>query len=167
MISNFLPAIDKEQVKRAYETGNFDGLYEILVQPLHEELYRRQQFDFIDELSPGQQLLLAYDYLRTQVMQGGFIQFIQNGYIGLLPNMIEQLIAIGDREMYLVLDDVLKVYVLNRDILDKVTTVQEFAQLYDEFKEFEEIDKRYMVLNVPTEKLMLEYAMSHLHEFIA
>jgi len=167
MSSNFLPVVDKQLILNAFEAGNYDEIYELLVQPLHEELYKRQNFDFIDELSPGQQLLLAYDYMRTQVGQGGFIQFIQNGYIGLLPNMIEQLYALGGNEMAKVLDDVLKVYVLNRDILNKSTTVEEFARLYDEFKEFEFIDAEYGRLNLPTEKIMLDYSVSHLEHFIS
>ena len=167
MNSNFLPAIDREVLKAAHESGNYDELYELLAEPLHEELYKRQNFDFIDELSDGQQLILAYDYLRTQVMQGGFIQFIQNGYVGLLPSMIEQLYVIGAGEMAQVLDDVLKVYVLNREQLGRTTTVEEFAKLYEEFKEFESLDARYYQLNLPTEKAMLDYAAAHLDEFCA
>ena len=167
MESNFLPAIDRNAIKQAHDNGKYDELYELLVEPLHEELYKRQRFDFIDELSDGQQLLLAYDYLRTQVGQGGFIQFIQNGYVGLLPSMVEQLHAIGGAEMAQVLDDVLKVYVLNSALLSRPTTVEEFAKLYDEFKEFELIDQRYYRLNLPTEKLMLDYAATHADEFCA
>ncbi len=166
MLSNFLPTFDGSQIIAAHTAGNYDAVYEMLVEPLHEELYRRQDFTFIDELSEGQQLLLAYDYLRTQVGQGGFIQFIQNGYVGLLPNIIEQLIMVSANEMALVLDDVLKVYVLNRDLLNRPTTVEEFAKLYDEFKEFEIIDERWYTLNLPAEKLMLDYAATHLNEFI-
>lgn len=167
MNSNFLPAVDRNRVLTAHQSLNYDEVYDLLVQPLHEELYRRQNFEFMDELSQGQQLLLAYDYLRTQVGQGGFIQLIQNGYIGLLPGMIEQLYALGAKDMAQVLDDVLKVYVLNREALSKQTTVEEFAKLYDEFKEFEVIDERYNRLNLPTEKIMLDYAAQHLHEFIS
>src|ERR1700748_1448749 len=114
MNSNFLPAADIDKIKNAHATGNYNELYDLLAVPLHEELYRRQTFDFLDDLSDGQQLLLTYDYVRTQVGQGGFIQFIQNGYIGLLPHMIEQLYMINVEGMAKVLDDVLKVYVLNR-----------------------------------------------------
>ncbi len=167
MNSNFLPQLNREAIKQAHSEKKYDEVYEMLVEPLHEELYKRQDFDFIDELSEGQQLLLAYDYLRTQVMQGGFIQFIQNGYVGLLPSIIEQLYMIRADEMALVLDDVLKVYVLNRELLNKSTSVEEFAKLYEEFKEFEIIDERYYLLNLPTEKLMLDYAISHLDEFAA
>ncbi len=166
MNSNFLPPVNLVDLKKAQEAGDDNTLYDLLAQPLHEELYRRKTFDFLNELSDGQQLLLTYDYVRMQVGQGGFIQFIQNGYISMLPNMIEQLYKIGAADMAKVLDDVLKVYVLNRELLDKPTTVQEFAQLYDELKEFEGIDQRFIELGEPALKMMLAYAMGHLNEFI-
>jgi hypothetical protein len=165
MVSNFLPAVDKDKINIAYNSEMYDDVYEMLVEPLHEELYKRQTFDFMDDLSDGQQLLLGYDYLRTQVVQGGFIQLIQNGYVGLLPSLIEQLNMVGAFEMAVVLDDVLKVYVLNMDQLGRPTTVEEFARLYDEFKEFEIIDQRYANLNLATEKLMLDYAILHITDF--
>ncbi len=166
MVSNFLPAVDKDKINVAYKNAMYDEVYEMLVEPLHEELYKRQTFDFMDDLSRGQQLLLGYDYLRTQVGQGGFIQLIQNGYVGLLPSLIEQLNMVGAFEMAIVLDDVLKVYVLNMEQLGRTTTVEEFARLYEEFKEFEIIDQRYADLNLATEKKMLDYAFEHINEFI-
>ena len=99
MNSNFLPKISIKWLNTAYKAGEFADLYDAVVQPLHEELYRRQTFDFLDDLSDGQQLLLTYDYIRMQVGQGGFIQFIENGYIGLLPAAITQLISIEAEEM--------------------------------------------------------------------
>src|SRR5205814_10130048 len=106
MNSNFLPSVSMDAIKGAQATGNDDDLYDILVQPLHEELYKRIDFNFMDELSDGQQLILAYDYMRMQVGQGGFIQFIQNGYVPLLPNLVGQLNQLGATEMAQVLDDV-------------------------------------------------------------
>ena len=167
MSSNFLPSVSKEAITEAVTSGNDEQLYDLLVQPLHEELYKRQTFDFLDELSEGQQLLLTYDYLRMQVGQGGFIQFIHNGYVGLLPSMIEQLYKEGSDEMAQVLDDVLKVYVLNRDVFNSAKSVEEFAKLYDEMKEFEGIEERYLQIALPTMKKMLEYAVAHLDEFAA
>lgn len=166
MKSNFLPEVNIQDIVNATESGDDEKLYDLLVQPLHEELYKRQTFDFLDELSWGQQLLLATDYVRMQAGQGGFIQLIQNGYISLLPNMVEQLQKLGVPQMAQVLDDALKVYVLNREILDKPTTVEEFAHLYNELKEFEQIDKRFLQLIEPTTKQMLLYSLSHLDEFI-
>lgn len=165
MSSNFLPAISRQALQHAQLSDA--QCYDLLVQPLHEELYRRQSFDFMDGLSEGQQLLLSHDYVQQQVLQGGFIQLIQNGYIGLLPSMPGWLYNMGDADMAKVIDDALKVYVLNREILDKPTSVEEFALLYQELKEFEELDARFERLNTNTIHLMIEYAKSHLIEFVA
>lgn len=151
-------------IKTAHEAGDEEQVYDLLVQPLHEELYKRQTFEFLDDLSWGQQLLLTNDYM--QVGQGGFIQFIENGYVGLLPSMVEQFYKLEAPEMAKVLDDVLKVYVLNRELLDGPKTVEEFAKLYDELKEFEGIDARYHALARQTTKQLLAYAMAHLEEFV-
>ncbi len=167
MNSEFLPPVSMQAIKDAHEAGDEDAFYDLLAQPLHEELYKRKTFDFLDELSDGQQLLIAYDYLRMQVGQGGFIQFIQNGYVGLLPSMIEELYKFNIGYMAQILDDVLKVYVLNRELFEKSTTVEEFARLYDELKEFEELDARFAKLTDATVKKMLTYALSHLSEFAA
>src|SRR5690242_7629241 len=126
MSSKYLPEISRAEWEKMNATGDQEARFDMLAQPLHEELYRRQDFTFLDELSEGQQLMLSYDYLRQQALQGGFIQLIQNGYIGLLPAMPAQLDMVGDHEMAQIIDDVLKVYVLNRELLDKETSVQEF-----------------------------------------
>lgn len=165
MASNYLPEIDSEKLELAKASGDKDAFFDMLAQPLHEELYRRQDFNFLDDLSEGQQLLLSYDYVQAQVFQGGFIQLIQNGYIGLLPPMPGWLNVIGDPQMAQVIDDVLKVYVLNREMLDLKTTVEEFAKLYDELKEFEIIDDRFRELSPGTIDKILAYATNHMEEF--
>jgi hypothetical protein len=166
MSSNFLPSVNTTTLKKAISDGDLEQFYDLLVQPLHEELYRRQSFEFLDDLSWAQQLLLAYDYVHMQVGQGGFIQFIQNGYISLLPSVIEQLYKLGAPDMAQVLDDVLKVYVLNREQLERQTTVEEFAKLYDEFREFEDIDIRFQKLHPATTRKLLDHAAAHLSDFV-
>ena len=165
MASKFLPKINKQDIDNAIAGKDHQVIFDLFVQPLHEEMYKRQDFGFMDELSEGQQLFLSYDYIRMQVLQGGFIQFIQNGYIGLLLHMPEWLSAIGAHELAKVLDDVLKVYVLNRELLDKSTTVEEFAMLYQELKEFEQLDETFTRLEPGTIQLFAEYARVNHHEF--
>ena len=165
MSTKYRPKVNAQLLREAFAGKDDEKVFDLLVQPLHEELYRRQTFDFLDDLSWGQQLLLTSDYLHMQVGQGGFIQFIQNGYVALLPGIIEQLMKLGANELALVLDDALKVYVLNRELLDKPTTVTEFARLYDEMKEFEGIEVRYHELVNPAIRLMLEYAEMHPSDF--
>ncbi|MEI8279560.1 MAG: DUF4375 domain-containing protein [Bacteroidota bacterium] len=163
MPSKFLPYIDDQLLQS--KIGDDEQIIELLVEPLHEELYKRQSFDFLDELSDGQQLMLSFDYVRNQVLQGGFIQLIQNGYLGLLPSMPEWLQMVDAPEMAKVIDDVLKVYVLNIDQLDKETTVEEFARLYDEFKEFEILEATFNSIYQNTLHAITQYTLSHLSDF--
>lgn len=166
MDSKYLPEVPADVIKKVQESGDKEAYFDLLVQPLHEELYKRQDFNFLDELSEEQQLLLSFDYVRQQVGQGGFIQLIQNGYIGLLPQMPGWLYNLQDEEMAKVIDDVLKVYVLNHEMLDKTTTVEEFALLYEELKEFEIIDERFHAAADATRDKILNYATGHTGEFI-
>jgi hypothetical protein len=165
MPSKYIPSINSAELKDKQQPGKEHEYYELLVEPLHEEMFRRKDFNFLDELTEGQQLLISYDYVRMQVIQGGFIQLIQNGYVGLLPPMPNWLYAINAGEMAKVIDDVLKVYVLNHEMLEKETTVEEFAKLYDELKEFELIDQHFADLNEQTMNKILQFATQHIGEF--
>lgn len=167
MRSSFLPDLSLAALKELRQKGEFAALFEALVMPIHEELYKRQDFTFIETLSPGQELLLRYDYVRMQVIQGGFIQLLQNGYVGLLPPLPEMLSQIGAPEMAKVIDDVLRVFALNNEALSKETTVEEFAKLYEEFKEFEALDAAFEQLNAATEILLVDYALRYPDEFMA
>lgn len=166
MNSQFLPKLTLSDLLKMQEEQNLDGIYDVLVQPIHEELYKRQDFSFVEQLSPGQELLLKYDYLRMQVLQGGFIQMIQNGYVTLLLNMPAMFDQIGQAEMAKLLDDVLKVYSLNAASLSRETSVEEFAQLYQEFTEFEELDQRFAGLHPIALESIVNYALRFPDEFI-
>jgi hypothetical protein len=162
----FIPKISKDIVDQVLDSADDPQLIDLVTQPLHEELYKRQDFNFMDELSDAQQLFLSYDYLVNQVGQGGFIQFLVNGYVGLLADMPSWLTSLGANEMAQVIDDVLKVYVLNVDLFNKETTPEEFAKLYDELKEFELLDERFEKTNPNTMHLMAEYVRNHIDKFI-
>ena len=166
MASNYLPKVEKSAVERTLAKENSAAFFDLIVEPLHEELYKRQDFNFMNELSEGQQLFLSYDYLRTQVLQGGFLQLLVNGYVGLLPDMPAWLTIVNAGEMAQVIDDVLKVYVLNIQLLDKETTPEEFSKLYDELKEFEILDERFNELHETTMNSLATYAQYHLEEFV-
>lgn len=166
MRSQFLPALSLKELSELYEKGAVYEVFEQLVLPIHEELYKKQDFNFITTLSPGQELILRYDYIRVQVLQGGFIQLIQNGYINLLAPLPEMFTQLGCNALAKVLDNVLKVYTLNHAILDKETSVEEFAKLYEEFTEFETLDEEFVSLNEQTVKALVEYALRFPDEFM-
>lgn len=167
MADGFFPKIDSKRLAEAVVASDVRVLFELVVEPLHEELYRRQDFNFMDILTEGQQLALSYDYVLQQVEQGGFIQLLANGYIGLLPDMPGWLQHVGAGAMAEVIDDVIKVYVLNIDLFNREMTTQEFARLYDELKEFEMLETRFRMLHNETMTAISNYIKENLSEFAA
>lgn len=136
--------MEKGELQTYINEQRWDEAFETLAQELHTCLYERQSFDILTEFSVTERGIITLDYIQAQVNQGGFIQLIQNGYISLLVPLIEALQQLNiTPEMEKVLDDVLKVYVLNNDALSKETSVQEFARLYEEFREFEILEKSF------------------------
>lgn len=166
MAHKFLPVVDFNTLKQIQTSGDLNEYYDLLCQPLHEELYKRQDFSFFDELTDGQQMLICYDYIQNHVLQGGFIQLIQNGYVNMLVPMPAWLEVVGDKDMAILIDDALKAYVQNRDILDKETSVEEFATLYEQLPVFAPLDERFVELHPETVNKMLQFATIHIDEFL-
>jgi hypothetical protein len=79
--------------------------------------------------------------------------------------MPEWLDMVSAGDMAIVLDDVLKVYVLNVQLFDREIGTKEFAELYDELKEFEILDERFTSLNDATVRTMMQYVRTHLDEY--
>jgi len=142
MNSSFLPEFSGAQMTAILQ-GNDEQLLEALAQPLHEELYRQQSFDFLDRLSQGQQLLLLFDYLRNNMSGGGIIQLLHNGYAGLLVDMPGWFHTLGAPLVATLVDDMIGFYLKHREQLDARLFVQEFARLYEALPEAEQLDQRF------------------------
>ena len=136
--------IDKALFDQSISESDWHTAFELLAEPLHEWLYRQGDFDILSQRTKLEQLILSFDYVKTQIAQGGFIQLIQNGYAPLLLTVIECLTSFNlAPEMTGVLDDALKVLVLNMETLGVETSVTEFARLYSEFPELELLESRF------------------------
>lgn len=157
-------SISGVQLRDVIAGGDAEALYDLLTQPLHEALYRHGSFDLYDDMSAMQQMLVAFDYLQMQASQGGFIQFLNNGYVSLLPDLIEGLNRLQQLNMARILDDALKVYVLNKDCFDRADTVETFAALYEELKEFDALDAEFTAALDNAKNAILDYAVKHIDE---
>lgn len=101
----------------------------------------------MDLLSLDEHILLAYKYLRDEVMEGGFIQLIQNGYgpyvlLGPLPMLMKKLLGLKKFGQFLF--DVKREYVLHKDELEADKTEEEFMAQYEQFEALNEYGDEYL-----------------------
>lgn len=149
----FQPIVAEEALRTAL-SGN-RSLYTLLIEPLREGLYQYGSFAFLDELPMLLQLLLSHDYVRDQVLQGGFIQLFHNGYVGLLPPLPEWWLSLQQPMMARAIDDALRLYVSHHVSIIAEMTPQAFALLYQRFPEFETVDQAFMAAITEAEKAMM------------
>lgn len=101
----------------------------------------------MDMLTLNEHILLSYRYLRDEVMNGGFIQLIQNGYgpyvlLGPLPMLLKK--ELGLKKFGQFLYDVQHEYKTNREALEADKTEDEFMAQYEQFETLNDYGDDYL-----------------------
>ncbi|MCQ2131990.1 MAG: DMP19 family protein [Bacteroidaceae bacterium] len=101
----------------------------------------------MDMLTLNEHILLSYRYLRDEVMDGGFIQLIQNGYgpyvlLGPLPMLLKK--ELGLKKFGQFLYDVQHEYKTNREALEADKTEDEFMAQYEQFETLNDYGDDYL-----------------------
>ena len=91
----------------------------------------------MDKLTLNEHCLLAYRYLRDEVMEGGFIQMIQNGYgpyvlLGPFPMLLKK--QWGMKPFGQFLFNVSREYKAHRKELESDKSDEEFMAQYEQFE---------------------------------
>ncbi len=98
-------------------------------------------------LTTDQHTLLAYRYMLEEVMEGGFIQLIQNGYAGyVLEGPFAQVLKKewGMKELAKLIYDVRHEYHVNRERFEGDLSDEEFMALYEELEKLNEMGDDFL-----------------------
>ncbi|MCQ2112861.1 MAG: DMP19 family protein [Bacteroidaceae bacterium] len=103
--------------------------------------------DVMDRLSLDEHCLLAYRYLRDEVMEGGWFQLIQNGFgpyilLGPLPMLMKKVWGLKYFGQYLF--DVSREYKKNKEELERDKTDEEFMASYEQFETLNEMGDDFL-----------------------
>ncbi len=98
------------------------------------------------ELNSDQVTLLAWDVLHEEVMDGGFVQLIHNGYGPFIfKNPFAKAVKLwGMRELSKLVYDAHTLYVKYHEPLEKDCTDDEFMALFEQFPEFDDMDDEFV-----------------------
>ena len=99
------------------------------------------------QLTTDQHTLLAYRYLLDEVMEGGFIQLILNGFAGYVlegpfPYVLKK--ECGMRELSKLLYSVKSEYHRHREELERDMTDEEFMALYEQLETLNELGDDFL-----------------------
>ena len=118
-------------------------------------------------LNGYQHTLLGYHFFREEVMEGGFVQLIQNGYG---PYIFDNPFAkamrmFGAKEFSKLIYEAKKIYDAHREDLEKERTEEEFMAMYEQYEAFDDLEEQYMEEEEQITAQIATYVDEHLDSF--
>jgi hypothetical protein len=119
------------------------------------------------ELNADQITLLAWDTLHEEVMDGGFVQLIHNGYGPFIfKNPFAKAVKLwGMRELSKLIYDAHTLYLKYKDQIEVDCTEEEFMALFEKCPEFDEMDDTFVENEEAWTAQIAEYIDQHLEQF--
>ena len=123
--------------------------------------------DNMQELSADQVTLLAYHMLHEEVMDGGFVQLIHNGYG---PFFFHNPFAKAMRaweipELAKLMNKVKKLYMKHHEAIERDCNEEEFMALFEQFPQFDDCDDTFVENEEEWTSAVAYYVDEHLDKF--
>ena len=136
-----IKVFDKDLSKAAME--GMDQFINVFTDAIHQTIGGEPTAETITELNADQMTLLCWDTLHREVMEGGFIQLIHNGYGPFIFKnpFAKALNKIWNmRELSRQLYEVHTLWLKYRSELERDCTDEEFMALYEQYPQFDDYD---------------------------
>ena len=121
----------------------------------------------IQEINAQQITLLAYHILRDEVMDGGFVQLIHNGYGPFIfKNPFDKAIrAWGLADLCSLIRKVHKLYNRFYEEIERECSDEEFMAMFEQMPEFDEFDDRFVENEEEWTAQVARYVDEHIGQF--
>lgn len=118
-------------------------------------------------LNGYQHTLLGYHFFREEVMEGGFVQLIQNGYGPyIFDNPFAKAMRLfGAKDFSKLIYEAKKIYDAHRADLEKDCTEEEFMAMYEQYEAFDDLEEKYMEDEEQITAQIAAYVDDHLDSF--
>lgn len=139
--------LNKEDLEQAYKSKSASDFIDYVTDCYLEQLGGGLTSENMGSLNTHQHTLLAYRYLKDEVMEGGFIQLIVNGYAGYVlegpfPMVLKK--DWGMRDLSKLLFEAKREFHLNREALESDMSDEEFMALYEQLEQLNDLGDEFL-----------------------
>lgn len=158
--------VKEAQLIAAAEAG-MDEFIQVFVDAIYEAIGGQLTAETMAQLNSDQITLLGYHALRDEVMDGGFVQLIHNGWGAFFfRNPFDKAVrSWGMQELCSIIRRGHKLYDKYHRELEADCTDEEFMALFEQFAEFDEIDDRFVECEEAFTDSVAHYVDEHLDRF--
>lgn len=158
----------KDSVLRQAAAKGMDAFLAAVVQAVKQTAGGELTAESMQQLTADQITLWGYDILHEEVMDGGFIQLIYNGYGPFFfDNPFAKAMRLwGLNEFSKVLYKAKNLYDERKDDLTRERTDEEFMALFENNEEFDELDDYFVENEEDITAAVACYVDDHLDSFV-
>lgn len=119
------------------------------------------------ELNADQITLLAWDTLHEEVMDGGFVQLIHNGYgLFIFKNPLAKALRLwGLRNLSKLIYNAHTLYIKHHEAIECDCNDEEFMALFEQFPEFDDLDDEFVEQEETWTEQIARYIDEHIERF--
>ena len=157
----------KDSVLRQAAEAGMDEFIKVFTDAIYDFIGGKLNADNMGMLNSDQITLLAYVILRDNVMDGGFIELIHNGYGGFifLNPFGKAVREWGLQDLYKIIRKCHRYYVIHHESLEKDCTQEEFDALYEQFPVFDDFDDAFVESEENFTSGVAHYVDEHIDNF--
>lgn len=158
--------IKDEVLRKAAEDG-MDAFLQVFVDAIKAAIDGELTAETMSELTADQVTLLAWNILHDEVMDGGFVQLIHNGYGPFVfKNPLAKALKLwGLRDLSKLIYDAHTLWVRYRDEIERDCTDEEFMALFERFPEFDDLDDDFVENEESWTGAIAHYVDEHIEHF--
>lgn len=157
----------KDSVLRQAAEAGMDEFIKVFTDAIYDFIGGKLNADNMGMLNSDQITLLAYVILRDNVMDGGFVELIHNGYGGFifLNPFGKAVREWGLQDLYKIIRKCHRYYVIHHESLEKDCTQEEFDALYEQFPVFDDFDDAFVESEENFTSGVAHYVDEHIDNF--
>ena len=158
--------ITEQDVMAAEEQG-MDAFVDVFVKAIYDAIGGELTAETMSSLNADQVTLLAYNILRDEVMDGGFVQLIHNGYGAFIfRNPFAKMMRMwGIDELAKVINKVRKLYNVYHEEIERECSDEEFMALFERMPQFDDFDDEFVENEEAWTSAVAYYVDEHIDQF--
>ena len=157
----------QDEVLRTAAGEGMDAFVGAFVAAIKEAIGGELTAETMGQLNSDQVTLLAWDTLHEEVMDGGFVQLIHNGYGPFIfKNPLAKALKLwGLRELSKLIYEAHTLYNKYGQQLERDCTDDEFMALFEQFPEFDDMDDQFVEEEEVWTEQIARYIDEHIERF--
>ena len=158
--------VKDEALQQAAAEG-MDAFVQVFVDGIRSAIGGELTAETMAELNADQVTLLAWDTLHEEVMDGGFVQLIHNGYGPFIfKNPFAKAVKQwGMRDLSKLVYDAHTLWLKHREEIERELTEDEFMALFEQMPEFDDLDDQFVESEEEWTSMIAHYVDEHLECF--